>query len=249
MEINLLDNKTIYFTGCSYTWGAGLEMEYYHIQEGWDINKIAKENDMSVNRLENETYDAAEYRRKHRFGNLVAKHFNINHEILNMGNGNSNEQIYQLVERCTLSVPKFIIVQLTHFSRDGECRDIIQKDLSQIDIENLCHKQIYRFINLEKQRTEKGHYMPKLLFIAWHKENGVVLKKHFADRMIPIHIDGKDYNSFEDTAEDFNNHNIRDYNKMRLCDVILGIEDTHLSSIGHRIVADSIIKYLKNEYI
>ena len=53
MEISLLENKTIYFIGCSYTWGAGLEMEYYHNNKNWDTERIQKENDMSINRLEN----------------------------------------------------------------------------------------------------------------------------------------------------------------------------------------------------
>ena len=49
MEISLLENKTIYFIGCSYTWGAGLEMEYYHNNKNWDTERIQKENDMSIN--------------------------------------------------------------------------------------------------------------------------------------------------------------------------------------------------------
>ena len=95
MEISLLENKTIYFIGCSYTWGAGLEMEYYHNNKNWDTERIQKENDMSINRLENGIYEAAEYRRKNRFGNLVAKHFDINHEVLNMSNGGNNNQIFE----------------------------------------------------------------------------------------------------------------------------------------------------------
>jgi len=265
MEISLLENKTIYFVGCSYTWGAGLEMEYYLNNMNWDIEKIQKENDMSTRRLENGTYEAAEYRRKNRFANLVAKHFNVNHEVLNVGNGGNNGYTLDLIESSTMSVPKIIIVQLSFYGRSWTFQNPKQFDneellkrgdsyildnFSKEDLLNECYTQIYKIYNIAYlERKENNWDYPQIYFIAWHKEFGEVLKNKFSNHFIPIHIDGKDYNSFEDTTEDFNNHNVRDYNKMRLCDVILGIEDTHLSSIGHRIVADSIIKYLKNEYI
>jgi len=35
---------------------------------------------------------------------------------------------------------------------------------------------------------------------------------------------------------------------MRLSDVIPGVKDTHLSSVGHKIVADSIVHKLKGKF-
>ena len=251
MEISLLENKTIYFVGCSYTWGAGLEMEYYHNDMNWDIEKIQKENDMSTRRLENGTYEAAEYRRKNRFGNLVAKHFNINHEVLNMGNGGDNELSLELFKNCPLSVPKIIVIQLTHFARSISkySTNTDWLELSDDEIYNHCKQQIQQIINWINTDKQKDRELPKVYFLAWHKEFGNILRKDFPNRFIPIHIDGVDYDSFERTCKDFNNHNIKHNHKLRLCDVISGINDTHLSSIGHKIVADSIIKKLKNEYI
>ena len=39
---------------------------------------------------------------------------------------------------------------------------------------------------------------------------------------------------------DYKNPNIKHKYNMRLCDILDGCPDTHLSSIGHKIVADSI---------
>ena len=251
MEISLLENKTIYFIGCSYTWGAGLEMEYYHNNKNWDTERIQKENDMSINRLENGIYEAAEYRRKNRFGNLVAKHFDINHEVLNMSNGGNNNQIFEKFIDCPLSVPKIVVIQLTCFSRSIPKYDTNNDwvKLSEEEVYTHSKNQLYQFTNWLDKEKEKGRELPKVYFLAWHKEFGNILRKDFPNKFIPIHIDGVDYDSFERTCADFNNHTIKHTHKLRLCDVINGIDDTHLSSIGHKIVADSIIKKLKNEYI
>ena len=263
--MELENQKTIYFVGCSYTWGAGLEFEYYNAHKGWSIDKINKENDMSVNRLENGTYHAAEYRRKNRFGNLVAKHFNVNHEVLNVGNGGNNGYTIHLIQSSTISVAKILIVQLSFYGRSWTFQNqkkfhtekyinsgntYITDNFSKEDLLNECHTQIW---NIYKEayfeRKEKNIDHPQIYFIAWHKEFGEVLKNKFSNHFIPIHIDGIDYNSFEDTSLDFNNPNIKHKYNMRLCDILDGCPDTHLSSIGHKIVADSIIKKIKNEYI
>ncbi len=46
----------IYFVGCSYTWGSGLQYEYLE-KKGWSIEKLKKDRDRIItnNSIENKT--------------------------------------------------------------------------------------------------------------------------------------------------------------------------------------------------
>ena len=40
-------------------------------------------------------------------------------------------------------------------------------------------------------------------------------------------------------------HHENIFRELRICDVIKGVDDTHLSSTGHKVIANSIIRRLK----
>ena len=92
---------------------------------------------------------------------------------------------------------------------------------------------------------------------SWEKDAGDVLSKKYPDNHIPIYLDGKEYNSFTETVvnregnpsfnetPDNGRGGVSDDKGLRLCDVIPGLNDTHLSSKGHKMIADSIIRKLK----
>ena len=43
----------------------------------------------------------------------------------------------------------------------------------------------------------------------------------------------------------FDDSSFQHKDNLRICDVIQGVDDTHLSSTGHKVIANSIIRRLK----
>jgi len=72
---------------------------------------------------------------------------------------------------------------------------------------------------------------------------GKLLKKHYPNNFIPINYKGSIYDGFESIAR---NNDIQNDDKLRICDVLPGVDDTHLSSKGCKVIADSIIRKLKS---
>ena len=127
----------------------------------------------------------AEYRRKNRFGNLVAKHFNVNHEVLNVGNGGNNGYTIHLIQSSTISVAKILIVQLSFYGRSWTFQNpkkfntekyinsgntYITDNFSKEDLLNECHTQIW---NIYKEayfeRKEKNKKQTQKYIKARHK--------------------------------------------------------------------------------
>ena len=114
----------IYFVGCSYTWGAGLQFELLS-KRGWTANQI---NDIIPNRtfLEHLDYECDEYRKKHHFPNLVAKEMNMAYSLGKLGNGGSNDEICELLKvGCYYTLGgegqcKIIIIQFTDWTRSSQ---------------------------------------------------------------------------------------------------------------------------------
>jgi len=242
----------IYFVGCSYTWGAGLEYEYYHKNEGWDYKEINNHIPPNV-WLESSNYKASEYRRKHRFANLVSKEMNMSYEVINQVNGGDNYNTKWLLNNQPLDNGcKVVIIQFTQWQRScpeyeatlsqrTHPGETIQTE-SQID--SIVESQINACFSIP---TDKG---VRCFGIAWNRDMARVLKNKFPEQFIPLYIDGKYYDSWEHTqeSEKFNNYTEVNPFKMRLSDTIIGVKDTHLSSVGHKIVADSIVHKLKGRF-
>ena len=85
--------------------------------------------------------------------------------------------------------------------------------------------------------------------LSWRNDLGLRLKQNYPNNFIPIYLNDKEYVSLEDTIVDehseFNTWHYKDKNNLRLSDTIDGVKDTHLSSIGHEVVAKSILRKIK----
>ena len=80
----------ILFLGDSFTWGQGLQIPYW-IQQGKSIDEC---NRLMPPQYPAEIYDyhADEYRKKHHFPNLVAKHFNKSYLSISIQNEKANKR-------------------------------------------------------------------------------------------------------------------------------------------------------------
>lgn len=228
----------ILFLGCSFTWGAGLQFEYL-FQNGHSVDEINKLIPPQTY-LENLDYKADEYRKKHHFPNLVAKELNKPYTLGKIGNGGANNnmtfiidnisELMQYYDKKKIKPIEVVIVQFTEFMRDvsGEWR------LNQHtrDFEENNNKEILKQIkdfNIVCQN--KGL---KWFGLSWHNDVGKILKKHYSDNFIPILQNSNEYVCFDDV-------DYSDENRLRLCDT-LQIQDTHFSSEGHRLIANSILE-------
>ena len=238
----------LFFIGCSFTWGAGLEYEYLHSEQDYSVEQLNNMIPPTFN-LESLDYSCDSYRKKHRYANLVAKELNVCHEVINMVNGGSNPNIQRLLFYNPTPDYATYIIQFTNWARG-------------IDDENLKNYIKNDTIGDEILRQMKGiistiHTDANWYVFSWEEDAGDVLSKKYPDNHIPIYLDGKEYNSFTETVvnregntsfnETPNNGRggVFDDKGLRLCDVIPGLNDTHLSSKGHKMIADSIIRKLK----
>ena len=229
----------ILFVGCSFTWGAGLQFEYLfengHSVE--EINKLIPPNTY----LENLDYKADEYRKKHHFPNLVAKKLNKPYTLGKIGNGGTNNnmtfvidninELMQYYDKKRIKPVEMVIVQFTEFMRDVS--DDWRINQHTRDFEKNNNKEIFKQIkefNIACQN--KGL---KWFGLSWHKDVGNFLKKHYSEKFIPIIQDNDKYVCFDDLDIDRGT-------QLRLADVIPGIKDTHLSSTGHKVIANSILE-------
>ena len=238
----------LFFIGCSFTWGAGLEYEYLHSERGYSVEQLNNMLPPTFD-LESLDYNCDSYRKKHRYANLVAKELNVCYEVINMVNGGSNPNTQKLLYENPTPSHGTYIIQFTNWARG-------------IDDENLKNYIKNDTIGDEILRQMKGiistiHTDANWYVFSWEEDAGDVLSKKYPDNHIPIYLDGKEYNSFTETVvnregntsfnETPNNGRggVFDDKGLRLCDVIPGLNDTHLSSKGHKMIADSIIRKLK----
>ena len=107
----------LFFIGCSFTWGAGLEYEYLHSEQDYSVEQL---NNMipPTFKLESLDYSCDSYRKKHRYANLVAKELNVCHEVINMVNGGSNPNIQRLLFYNPTPDYATYIIQFTNWARD-----------------------------------------------------------------------------------------------------------------------------------
>ena len=244
----------ILFVGCSYTWGSGLQYEYLY-EKGWsvdEINKVLPDN----YHLENLSYGADEYRKQNNWPNLVSKELNKAFVIGTYTNGGSHlstilpslNNTGRIARTNSIDV---IVVQFTDWLRDVSDREIssypgkLTDILTEEFIETTILNQINQIVhvcngiresidpNLKDHKYPKSPY-PSWVGLSWQKDVGDVLKKHYPENFIPIHYKEKEYTSFSQIDEG-----------LRLCDSIPGLKDEHLNSQGNKMIADSVLKKLR----
>ena len=241
----------LFFIGCSFTWGAGLEYEYLHSEQDYSVEQL---NNMipPTFKLESLDYSCDSYRKKHRYANLVAKELNVCYEVINMVNGGSNPNTQKLLYENPTPDYATYIIQFTNWARD-----IDDEDLKNYIKDGRIGDEILKQMEDIVSTIHSTIHDPNWYVFSWEKDAGDVLSKKYPDNHIPIYLDGKEYNSFTETVvnregntsfnETPNNGRggVSDDKGLRLCDVIPGLNDTHLSSKGHKMIADSIIRKLK----
>jgi hypothetical protein len=250
----------ILFLGDSFTWGAGLQFEYLVKERNWtsaEINAINPPNSF----LEHLDYKCDEYRKKHHYPNLVAKEMNMGYGMGKLGNGGSNYEIARILKYTvfTLAGPQsiqLVVIQFTDWPRS--CPEIENRqDYDDTDNHDfLSDKHIDDIITQQiKNISDNANYFLNKFGVtwigfSWKADIAQVLKTKFPNNFLPLYHKGKEYDSMGELVTvdgrcKFETSSFQHKDKLRICDVIKGVDDTHLSSTGHKVIAKSIIRRLK----
>jgi len=219
----------IIFLGDSFTWGQGLYSKKW-IQEGKSI-EYCNEHLPPTFSHENISYSDDEYRRKHHFPNLVAKHYDRSYYVKSK-NGGSNGDIFDITRDiysiCNEEATNLVVVQFTEFLRDLNYK--IENE--SIDLEKFIEEECKSQINSIYQSL-KTNDVVNFIFFSWRSDIGNILKKDYNQYYVPLYYKNKEYVCFADM--------LKENSELEL-DGELGVTDGHLSELGHRVIADSIIK-------
>ena len=244
----------ILYVGCSYTWGSGLQYEYLS-DKGWGVKELNKVLPVNYH-LEHLSYEADEYRKQNNWPNLVSKELNKSFVIGTYTNGGSNLSTILPALNNTGRIARAnsidtIVVQFTDWLRDvgdekiskypGFIKDIVTEEFIETTILNQMRQIVHACNGIRESNDPnlKDHKYPKSPYpswvgLSWQKDVGDVLKKHYPENFIPIHYKEKEYTSFSKIDKG-----------LRLCDSIPGLKDEHLNSQGNKMIADSVLKKLR----
>lgn len=221
-------SKGVLGLGCSYTWGEGL---YFY--SDLDNLPFSENHVFDYNKV---TPAMMLYKNKHRFIDLISNHYNTWCWV-EPGNGGANMQFCDYIETDFKNRDKFnyndfslLVFQFTQVSRDLK---------NGIDI----YTQIKTVNDICKEFENNG---VKVVSFCWDEEipSSTLYKKLFKNRHIDISIDGTTKPSFDyfiwndeyniTVASDFKGKNLQK-------------NDLHFNKKGHRLIADLIIKKLKED--
>ena len=232
--------KKIYFNGCSYTWGQGLEL-YCNPLDIFGDNRLSKyiftKNDI-------------DFITKNRYSAIVSNHLQLL-ETNKSVSGKSNGKILDEVKSIKINEYEYCIIQLTHFGRyftNGwewhglpvTIKSLIaEKRITQDDVNytiaNIEKIQLEYFLELEKLFVN----YPNKLKIIFHSDEWETILTEEQIKKYGISVDGEymirkwadKNNLFINQQEQFKHH-------------IATSDDTHLIPEGHKLLAESIIKQL-----
>lgn len=221
----------IIFLGDSFTWGQGLYSKKW-INEGKSIEYCNQHLPPGFSH-ENISYSDDEYRRTHHFPNLVAKHYDRSYYV-KPKNGGGNADIHKLVTEiysiATEDATNFVVIQFTEFLRDLNYRipDEYKENGIEDFIDRNCRSQIDMIYQSLKQNNVK-----KFIFFSWREDIGKILKSDYSEHYTPLIYKNNEYVCFGDM--------LKENPELELAGDI-GVADGHLSELGHKVIADSIIK-------
>ncbi len=233
--------KKIYFDGCSYTFGQGLELYC-------NPSNIFEHDRMSRYVF---TKEDIEFLKTNRYSGIVSKYF-VFDEINNSKNGKSNGRILFDLNEYNIDDYEYFIIQLTHFGRFFSKKkyewqshketfdfmlnnNILTQEEIDYTIENIEKIQLEYFLELEKMFINNENKL-KIIFHSDEWED--ILSKEQIQKY-GISIDGE--YMIKRWAE-LNNMFINQQPEFK--DTIFASHDTHLCIEGHKILAESIIKQL-----
>ena len=221
----------IIFLGDSFTWGQGLYAKKW-IREGKSI-EYCNNHLPPLFHHEHISYSDDEYRRKYHFPNLVAKHFDRSY-FSRSSNGGSNNDIAEVAHNihnyCRLEAIDLVVIQFTEFTRSLEYNYKLNDNITDFDkfIETECKRQIELVYNkLKKFKIQN------ILMFSWREDIGKILKNQYFENYVPLIYNNTEYDCFETIIK-----NISEFTLLGELD----IKDGHLSELGHKVIADSIIK-------
>ena len=247
----------ILFVGCSFTWGAGLQFEYLSKKRGWTSDEINAINPPKSH-LEHLDYKCDEYRKKYHYPNLVAKKMNMAYGLGKLGNGGNNYEIGKILRHTSTELAgedaiELVVIQFTDWTRS--CPEIYDRaDSDGTDnTDFLSNDHIKKIITTQIDNINfscEQHLKSKWIGWSWKDDLAQVLKTKFPKNYMPLYHKGKEYDSMEelvvvDGQWRFDDYSFQHKDKLRICDVIKGVDDPHLSSTGHKVIAKSIIRRLK----
>jgi lysophospholipase L1-like esterase len=220
----------IIFLGDSFTWGQGLYLKKW-IDEGKSI-EYCNRNLPPIFPQQNISHSDDLYRKKYHFPNLVAEHYNRSY-YTKPKNGGTNGDIYNILKNMYSYVDSsaidLVVIQFTDFSRSLE-REIGEFDLSE-DIDSILYSKCKKQIDIVYD-TLKKLKIDNFLFFGWRNNVGKLIADNYSKFYIPINYQDFQYHSIESFISN---------NGMTLGDS-LGVDDGHLSELGHQVIANSIIK-------
>lgn len=243
----------ILFLGCSNTYGQGLVIEKW-VQEGKSVEFINSSSSPLFS-TENMNWDDDEFRRKHHYPNLVAKHFNKAYGF-KFGNGGSiDDMVFQLENfRRFMNVDSIeaVVVQFTDIQRNDDYMELVQ--YSKFDEEKMRANVISTISKIERwcnkipnsypiQYGENPKPIPWFAF-SWAEDIGEELKKHFNEHFVPLIYKGKEYDCMRPLI-DLDDLSVRE----KESNTHPMIKDGHPSSVFHRVMADSVIKKMEEANI
>ena len=238
----------IVFLGDSFTWGQGLPIEKWIQTDNLSFKECNKFSPPEYS-CESYNYEDDNYRKQNHFPNLVAQHFNKSY-VTKFGNGGNNKNIVDILQNLDSHFVDdrgidFYVLQFTDFVRDpyfNFAQDIIHEQGDSYKFENNLNKlfedyirtQLHLIDDLIQQRNSKW------IGFSWREDFGKVLKQYYPNNYIPLIHNNKSYNNFGKLVDD-------DL-KLKLSGKWVGLEDGHLNSDGHRVIANCIINKI-NPYL
>jgi len=229
--------------GCSFMWGEGL----YFYSNLFNTPAMKKYHQFDGTHVLSESH--IRFKNKNRFLRIVADEFGM-WDISNVGNGGSNvrnirDYAENVLNKNMLTKPAdigLVIYQFTASDRDfvNERRDengwLIGDPMSIED-------QI-EFVNKSIKKWESNGI--KVVTLSWYPDfpNHPLYNEYFKYNHVDIEVDGDIQNSFEYFLwkDEYNITISSDFKKYEL-----QINDIHFNPKGHRCIANSIIKKLKND--
>jgi|TARA_B110000858_G_scaffold197688_1_gene260300 hypothetical protein len=229
------------FHGCSFTWGSGLQLQYFVDELGWTWKKVHSTFSTRTHRYEQFPKVVDDYRKQHHFPNLVANYFNVPYHVSLEGNGGNNyETKYRILNSDSgmgfyANTMDYNIVQTSAPLRgiedySNEVDKLKHTTSSDRDyIHYVIKEQLDGIVNKWRQGEING-----LMFLCWYPEHASWVKdlEEGDDLLIKIKYNGKFYDNFEEILN------------IPQCPLkIYG--DGHFNKAGNRLLGDAIIQKIK----
>lgn len=235
--------KGVLGIGCSFMWGEGL----YFYSNLANTPKLKKNHQFDGPDTLTEAH--IQFKNKNRFLRLVADEYGM-WDMSNIGNGGSNvRNITDYVReflikpnKCSITDFGLIIYQFT--SPDRDFINERRTDDGWLTGDSMPIEDQIEYVNTNITDWEsKG---VKVVTLSWYDEfpNHPLYQKYFKDRHVDIEVDGDVKNSFEyflhkdkyniTISSDFASKGFQQ-------------NDIHFNPKGHKCIANSIIKKLKND--